>query len=218
MTRLSTTSRFRRLSVSERRRGASSRRSIDVVRLATSGVVCLLLAVSPRSAAAQQPDVDRVLARYLAAADEYTRTFRNLVAEETKTNEVYDTSGEVKKRRESVSDLLVYQSPRSPAVAEYRDVRLVDGKAIEKRGERALKLLERASREASIERELKAIDRETSRYEFRKHILGGTMNQGGAFKTYRDRFHIEYVGRATLAGRELDVLAYWSEDDRSRWR
>ena len=39
--------------------------------------------------------------------------FRNLTAEETKVIEVFRATGEVEKRQEVVSDLLVYQSQAS---------------------------------------------------------------------------------------------------------
>lgn len=85
--------------------------------------------------------------RSLAAREEYTKAFRNLTVEETKIIEVFRASGEIDKRREIVSDLLVYHSQSSrdgKAVAtEYRDVRLVNGKAEDNRGERASSLAQR---------------------------------------------------------------------------
>src|SRR5262245_24736678 len=77
-------------------------------------------------------DVGEVVARYLATRDEYVNAFRNLVAEETKTIEVFHASGEVEKRREIVSDLVVYSAARGgrEVATEYRDVRSVDGRAV----------------------------------------------------------------------------------------
>ncbi|MEO7192111.1 MAG: hypothetical protein ABI051_13750 [Vicinamibacterales bacterium] len=93
-------------------------------------------------------DLDRFVTRFLATTEEYQKAFRNLVAEETLTIEVYRASGELEKRRQIVSDLLVYHSSRdgSDATTECRDVRSVDGKAVAKHGERALKLFVNASK------------------------------------------------------------------------
>jgi hypothetical protein len=155
-------------------------------------------------------DVDLLVTRFHAAADEYEKTFQNLVAEETKVIEVYRASGEVEKRREIVSDLLVYRTSREGKVAttEYRDVRSVDGKAVGERGERVLKLLANASKRDSLEKELEAINRETQRYEFRRYLRNHTIHQGGLTKVQREAFHVELVGREQIAGHDVVVLAY----------
>lgn len=154
-------------------------------------------------------DLDQLVTRSQASVEEYRKTFRNLVAEETKIIEVYKASGDVEKRRQIVSDLLVYYSSRDgkEATTEYRDVRSVDGKAVEKRGERALELLTNASKASSLEKELEAIDRETRRYEFTRHLRGGAINQVGVPKQ-REAFHVEWMGRQQIAGHDVVVLAY----------
>src|SRR5262245_4582099 len=135
------------------------------VRIASAAAGVLLVAAMSLPGAAQDSlDADRLVARFLATTDEYEKTFQNLVAEETKVIEVFDDSGGVEKRRVIVSDLLVYRSPgvgRAPT--EYRDVKAVDGKAIENRRERAMKLLTRAAAAKSPEKELEAINEETHR-------------------------------------------------------
>ena len=58
-------------------------------------------------------DVDLLLARHLAAVDEYRQAFANLVADETRVIELYDEKGKRDKRRTIESDLLVYSSFRN---------------------------------------------------------------------------------------------------------
>jgi hypothetical protein len=156
-------------------------------------------------------DVDQLVTRFLATAEEYEKTFRNLVAEETKIIEVYQASGKVEKRRHIVSDLLVYHASRdgSDATVEYRDVRSVDGKAVERRGERALRLLMSAPKTDSLKKELEAINRETRRYEFNFHLKGFTISQGGGLKRSRGAFRVQWVGREQVAGHDVVVLDYW---------
>ena len=165
----------------------------------------------PESAVVQDAiELDHLMTRFFASTDEYEKTFRNLVAEETKTIEVYGASGEVEKRRQIVSDLLVYYSSRDgrEATTEYRDARSVDGKAVEKRSERALKLLANASKAASLEKELETINRETERYEFSRHLRGSTIGQGGLPKRRREAFQFESVAREQIAGHDVVVLDY----------
>jgi hypothetical protein len=166
---------------------------------------------SPASSVVQSGiDVDQLVTRYLAATEEYERAFRNLTAEETRTVEMYQPSGRVEKRRQIDSDLLVYRSSRvgSDATVEYRDVRSVDGKAVERRGERALKLLTNASKADSLDKELKAIDSETRKYEFNLHLRGFTISQGGLPNPWRGTFAVQWAGREQIAGHDVVVLDY----------
>jgi hypothetical protein len=165
---------------------------------------------APPSGGQNRIDVDQIVTRFLANAEDYEKTFRNLAAEETKTIEVFRASGEIDKRRQIVSDLLVYRSPRAgrDETTEYRDVRSVDGKAVQKRGERALQLLTNASKAGSLEKELQAINRETYRYEFHRHLRGFTIHQGGMFKRWREDFRFEWVGREWAAGHDVVVVDY----------
>ena len=157
-------------------------------------------------------DVDGLVTRFLATAAQYEETFQNLTAEETKNIEMFKASGEVDKRREIVSDLVVYRSSHqgTNATAEYRDVRLVDGKAIDRRGERALKLLTKASKSDSLDKELEAINRETSKYEFHRQIGGYTIEQGGELGSGVRPF-VEWVGRDQVAEHEVVVLDYQAD-------
>ncbi len=156
-------------------------------------------------------DLDEMTARSRAGVEEYMKAFRSLTAEETKVTEVFRPTGEIEKRREVVSDLLVYQSQSRPdgkaVVTEYRDVHLVDGKAVKNRSERALSLLTKAGSADSLDKELEAIDRETRRYEFRRHLRGFTISQVAVPKS-SDGFRVEVAGREQLAGHDVIVVVY----------
>jgi hypothetical protein len=167
-------------------------------------------AVVPASGVVQTGvDLEQLVTRSRASVEEYRKTFRNLVAEETKIIEVYKASGEIDRRREIVSDLLVYYTSRDgkDRTTEYRDVQSVDGKVVEERGERALKLLTKASKASSLEKELEDIDRETTRHEFRRRLRGFAI-EPLSVPTPRDAFQVELVGREQIAGHDIVVLAY----------
>ncbi len=174
----------------------------------------LMLIVSRRQPLARQvpasdsDSLDRLLARYYATADEYRAAFKNLVAEETRTIERYRVDGSLDKRRQIISDLVVYRPSRGGEASEYRDLREVDGKVVKERTERALKLLTRASTADSLERELKIINDETSKHEFNSHIRGETINVPAPFRERRDAFHVELGGRESLDGRDVVIVRY----------
>ena len=188
----------------------------------TAFAICALAAVS----AAQGPvapagppeggryilaDLEPVLTRFFDTADQYAQMFRNLTVEETRVIEEFDESGRVSKRREIVADLVVYRPARSDAdgTAEYRDVRLVDGKAVTQRGKRALDLITRATTSASLAEELRLINRETRRYELKWHAGNFTVWQiPRPETTLRDSFRFNRVGPAQTNGHDVVELEY----------
>jgi hypothetical protein len=154
-------------------------------------------------------DIDAVVSRFLASAERYEQTFRDLAAEETKTIEEFDDRGAVVKRRQIVSDLIVYRSSREDAAtAEYRDVQSVDGQLVGKREARALKILTDAANADSLQKELRRINDESMKYEFGMHWVGFTTNQGGGFKSWRNLFTFEWLGEESLNGHDVVRIRY----------
>ena len=180
------------------------------------GMLCLATlhahqAAPPSTSVPTNAELDQIVTRFLENAATYKRTFRNLVAEETKVAEQLKPSGQVSKRREIVSDLVVYQPLKDPSAeaVEYRDVRAVDGKPVKGRSARALDVLQRASQATSLKRELEIIDRENQRYELNLRIVDAVINQaGGDGQKFRDTHRIDWVGRDRVDGHDVVVLDY----------
>lgn len=154
-----------------------------------------------------QADIDALVTRYLTKAEEYQKAFLNLTAEETRVVETFDQSGRLDKRREIVSDLVVYQARNSADATEYRDVGSVDGKPIKKRGKRALELLARASQSDSFKKELEIIDRESERYDLNFRFNGATYSYGVRLRE-RQKFRIDWAGRDHVNGHDVVVIDY----------
>jgi hypothetical protein len=145
---------------------------------ATAAVAVISAAQSPVAPGAAH--LELTVGRFLETAAQYERTFRNLTVEETKVNEEFDQSGRTKRRREILADLLVYRPARSGAAGgtiEYRDVRLVDGKPVTRRSERALDLITRAPTRTSLAEELRLINKESQRYDFDRRFGPLTIGQ-----------------------------------------
>jgi hypothetical protein len=158
---------------------------------------------------AQTPaEVDQWITRYKATGAEYSKVFLNLVADETKVIEIFDSSGRLDKRREIVSDLLVYQSSRSSGeqTAELRDVRSVDGKPVNNRDERILDLIRQASKTGSVEKELARINREGQRYDLDFWVTNTTVFP--QCFALRDHFRFEWVGRDRIGGNDVVIIDY----------
>jgi hypothetical protein len=130
-----------------------------------------LIAALTAATAAQGPvvpvaDLERTVNRFFETAAQYEQTFRNLAVEETRLIEELDQSGRVKKRREIVADLVVYRTARNgddSGATEYRDARVVDGKAVAQRGKRALDLITRAMTRGSVQEGRQALRLQSTR-------------------------------------------------------
>ena len=170
-------------------------------------LIVLALAVAQISAAPAPADFDALLMRVANAEKEYEKVFRNLVAEETKDEQLFDQSGAIKKQRKIVSDLLVYQSSHDVTErTEYLDVREVDGKAVGKRSKRVLDLLSKASKASSLPSELQAINSESSRYDLAYTLRGLTIGQPGMW--FEKDLHVEWAGREQIDGHDVIVIDY----------
>ena len=148
-------------------------------------------------------EIDQWITRYKATGAEYSKVFLNLVAEETKVIETIDSSDRVKKRREIVADLLVWQSSRTSEgqTAEYRDVRSVDGKPVKNRDKRILDIIRQAGKTDSVEKEIALINRESLRYDDGCSWNNTTVHPGSI--PISDHFRFEWAGRDQIGGIEV---------------
>jgi hypothetical protein len=164
---------------------------------------------APATTAPAPAELEGMLTRLASGAKEYQKVFANLIADETKVVERFDESGRVDKRREIVSDLAVYTARGASGTEEYRDVRSVDGKPVEKRSGRALEVLTRAAQSASIKKELEVINRESLRYDLDYNFTGGTVNQpAGLVFVEREKRRVDWVGRDRIGGHDVLVLDF----------
>ena len=179
------------------------------------GFISILLGVGTSASTAtttwQAPtpsEIDQWIARYKATGDAYAKVFLNLVAEETKVIETFDSSGRLTKRREIVSDLLVYQPSRSSGgqTTELRDVRSVDGKPVNNRYKRILDLIRQAGKTDSLEKELARIKDEGQRYDGGCSVNNTTVHPSSF--AFHDNFRFEWVGRDRIGGSEVVIIDY----------
>jgi hypothetical protein len=183
--------------------------------------LALVAFILPRAIEAQdarpQPDskqneaqLDSLLNQAAMRTREYTNVFKDLMAEERQTIELYDANGLLLRSRRLLSDFVVYQSQLDSAqMVEYRNVREVDGVTVSSQQERALDLAQRLVKVDSVSKELDRIDREASRYDLNYSVKGYTLNQAMALqKEVREAFKFELAGREMIDGQEVIVVNY----------
>lgn len=176
-------------------------------------VVIFLLASSAfgqTSAPTPALSTNEILNKAVEQITLYISTFKNLISNETKTFEIYDKKGEVKKRRTVGSSFIVYQLSKGEGrPAEYRNVLAVDGKALEKTDERAQDFFERVAKTESSGKELAQIEKESLRYDEELMITGLTLFQALALaNNLRPQFEFKLDGKQKLEGAEVYVVSY----------
>jgi hypothetical protein len=183
-------------------------------------IICLLVALSflapgsspGRQSAPQASDAAataELLSRAGARRSEYMERFKDLIAEETQRIEEYGPEG-LKRRREVVSDLIIYQSQLdSSSMVEYRNVRLVDGKEVSKRDRRVEQLFGRLAKADTIKKELERIARESKRYDLNYSVYNHTLDQAIPLnENLRPSFRFTVIGDGRIDGHDVIEVGY----------
>jgi hypothetical protein len=140
---------------------------------------------------------------------EYKERFKDLTTEETQRVEEFGSEG-LKRRREVVSDLIIYQSQLDgSSMFEYRNVRLVDGKEVAGRDRRVEQLFGRLAKADSRKKELERIRRESRRYDLNYSVYGLTLDQGWPLdERLSQSFRFTVTGGERIDGHEVIVVRY----------
>lgn len=155
------------------------------------------------------PALDSILSAAVEQRAAYVAEFKNLLSQETKTFEVFDKSGQPKKRRTVVSTFIVYQSPGSGSIGEFRNVISVDGKNVENADKRAQEFFEDIVKIPSSSEEWRRIEKEGSRYDEEISINGLTLFQAVVLSdNLKPAFDFTLDGASTIDGRSVHVVSY----------
>ena len=179
---------------------------------ATSAAVFLLFGTILIFGQDANPPVD--LETILKNADAQTRVYReefkNLLSEEVKIFEIFDSDGEIKKRSVVESNFIIYQSSKNEKIStEYRNVFKVDGKPVGDNEKRTVELFKNIAKAGSVTDELERIQKENSRYDKTLRVNGLTLLQSPILADYsRPFFNFKLAGRENLGGAENFVVEY----------
>lgn len=124
----------------------------------------------------QSPQLDEILDRVATRSREYTETFKNLSADETRTFVIYKKNGEEKKRKVVRSLFVVVPLINQPArIVEFRNVISVNGKPVKNGDKRAEELFEKLLRAETAATEIERLTNESSRFDEEFVISGMTL-------------------------------------------
>lgn len=159
--------------------------------------------------ASAQTDFESWLLRHLTEATKYEQTFKNLTAEETKLMEVFDDKGNVRQARTVVAELLVYQSARDEdRIAEFRNVRTVDGQPLGAYEERMADLFDYLAKVKTVKGEMDKLHDEWLRHDIGRRFWGYTITQGRLFKALGPALRGLVVGRQRMHEHDTIILAF----------
>lgn len=175
--------------------------------------VCLfILSISASAAFGQNsaPGLGEIIDKASKQSSHYTNTFKNLIAEESKTIEVFDENGNIEKRRKIVSTFIVYQLANNAAEpTEFRNVLSVDGKPIKGAEKRARRFFEKIVSAESSEKEHQKLNKESLRYDKYLSLSGFTISKAIALsENLIPFFDFEITGKENFNGRDVFVLSY----------
>jgi hypothetical protein len=154
--------------------------------------------------------LETILAQSQKQTEFYRETFKNLLADEVKTFEEFDKKGESDKKTNVKSSFLVYQSGKSAAAtAELRNVLEVDGKPIPDSQKRGEEFLAELDKQTTLEKELKKLQSESSKYDKTWEVFGLTLNEAVALApNQRPFFDFKLVGTENYQGADVYVVSY----------
>lgn len=161
-------------------------------------------------ATAQTADLETVLSEAQKQTDFYRETFRNLIAEETKTFEEFDKNGIPDKKTVVKSNFLVYQSGKdAKTTSELRNVIDVNGKPVTDSQKRSEELFAELAKASTLEKELKELEKESLRFDKTWIINGLTLNEGLVLHpNLRSSFDFKLVGTENLPESSFYVVSY----------
>jgi hypothetical protein len=190
-----------------------------IIRMCSSvpAIVLALLSTAGLPRTVAQTDVDRLLQHAATSRRQYSDTFKDLTAVETRTSEVLNKDGTIDKRRMVIADFYVYPLRfRSGAVYEYRITRQVDGKAAGNPTDEAMKLFRALAKAKTVEQEIDAINEQNFRHVVRFVMLGLAVSSvWPVHPDQQQHFTFAHGGREQLDGRDVVVLTYEAKSFRA---
>lgn len=154
--------------------------------------------------------LDTILTESEKQVAKYQEVFRNLIAVETKTTEIYNGDGEAKNQNTVESNFLVYQlSNNNKVTSELRNVTKVDGKPIPDSQAKSDQFFAELGKEKTLESELKKIQKESTKYDKSIEALGLTLNEGIVLSNnLRPYFDFSLQGTEDYQGSQVYVVNY----------
>jgi hypothetical protein len=171
-------------------------------------VLLQLFLIISISAKAQEINLKELLIKAEKAVTQYTLTFKNLSADELKTFVYYKNDGKIDETRIIKSNFIVYQSPRTNMIDEYRNPLEFNGKNVSLTDEKIFDFFEKLAKSNSDLKEHEKLRSEGNRYDGKFRSWGMTLLQITPFFRLMPFYDFSIIGFETISGRKVFKIKY----------
>lgn len=171
-------------------------------------VLLLVIFLFAISAKAQEINLEELIKKAEKATLQYTIAFKNLSADELKKLIYYKTDGRIDEMRIVKSTFVVYQSPRSNLIDEYRNPLEYNGKKVSLTDEKIVDFFEKLAKANSDAKERDKLRSEGNRYDGQFRSWGMTLSQITPFFKLKPFFDFSIIGQEMIDGRKVIKIKY----------
>lgn len=168
-------------------------------------LIFLILSVSSK---AQEINLEELINKAEKATTQYTLTFKNLSADELKTFVYFKNDGKIDETRIVKSNFIVYQSPRTNKIDEYRNPLEFNGKNVSLTDEKISDFFEKLAKSSSDSKEHDKLRSEGNRYDGKFRSWGMTLLQINPFYRLKSFFNFSIIGFETISERKVVKIQY----------
>ncbi len=157
---------------------------------------------------AQEINLDALINKAEKSINNYSEVFKNLSADELKTNKYFKENGTLDETRIVKSLFIVYQSPRSNYITEFRNPIEFNGKSVARSDEKIGSFFEKLAKADSDIEEYKKLREESDRFDGNAKSWGVTLFQSNPFQLLRPFFDFKVTGEEIFEGRKAIIIEY----------
>lgn len=157
---------------------------------------------------AQEINLEALINKAEKSIANYSEVFKNLSADELKTNKYFKENGTLDETRIVKSLFIVYQSPRSNYISEFRNPLEFNGKSVARSDEKVSNFFEKLAKADSDKEEYKKLRQESDRFDGKAKSWGVTLFQTSPFGWFRPFFEFKIAGEEMFEGRKAIIIEY----------
>ena len=158
---------------------------------------------------AQDVPLAKLLEMAEKSTQKYIESFKNLIAEETKTIEIFKKDQSLDDRRVVKSDFIVYQLQKGTRVSEFRTVYEYNGRKISQSDEYTGKFFEKLAKSNNANEEFKKLRKESVRFDGNFIVWGMTLRKDFLLlPQVREIFDYKIIGQEKFNERNVYVVEY----------
>ncbi len=157
----------------------------------------------------QEFNLEGFLEKAEKSSKKYVETFKNLIAEESKTITKYKKDGSTDDLRTIKSNFIVYQSLKNEKFSEFRTVFEYNGKNVSENDDDVVKFFQKLENSENSEEEFKKVKKLSQRFDGRYLVWGMTLGQDFLLlPNVREIFNYKLLGVEKYNERDVYVIEY----------